>query len=386
MRNTEVDDADDDTLYVMLVGKTGHGKSSTGNSIVMREDFMKADNATSVTCDVQVSCTRCEGSVVKVIDTPGVCDTGCRSERQAVEKLEYDLASAMSVCPFGIDCFLLVMRYGSRFTAEEKNAFDLLKAMFTEELFLKYCIVLYTHRDIFEKEQLRAKVPLTFKEWCRDQDGDVESVLGLCRYRCIIFDNFERNEEQRIKLVQMIKSMRKKNGRYSNELFERAFTNRRRLIEEARLPSMSADVMHKLALLREDLKATIEVYDPDLFSVRLLNIKHQAEDLLKEIRSFENTSGILSELEDAVQSFHDLVTDRAGAARYLNIFNCQSFKFRQCAALTGRLGRASRAGYSAFMSVSWLAEMFGYSSSFASPVGTAVGVATGAIALISRRF
>ena len=39
---------------VVMIGKTGHGKSSTGNTLLGRQAFVVSDSSDSVTSDVRV--------------------------------------------------------------------------------------------------------------------------------------------------------------------------------------------------------------------------------------------------------------------------------------------------------------------------------------------
>ncbi len=104
-------------LDLFLVEKTGHGKSSTGNSLLGREDFNVSENGDSETKGIQGGYAKRLGKKIKVVDGPGICETRM-SRGEAAEKAVEDMADAIAQCPDGFHAMLLVMRFGNRYTLQ----------------------------------------------------------------------------------------------------------------------------------------------------------------------------------------------------------------------------------------------------------------------------
>jgi GTPase Era involved in 16S rRNA processing len=202
----------EETRNIILIGKTGSGKSALANCLLGEISFKEGEGSISTTKENKEIIFKRSNIRYKIVDTAGIKDTKL-SEREIIEKL----AEAIKMMPEGI-CHILFVING-KFTIDEINMFKSVKYAIFEGDVNRYITIVRTNFPSFRNEKKCEEDKNSLISEAEEIKDIIESCNGVIHVNnSIIRDVLDATDDQEKRQIISDNNSSKINREKSREI------------------------------------------------------------------------------------------------------------------------------------------------------------------------
>ncbi|KAM6957830.1 LOW QUALITY PROTEIN: uncharacterized protein FYW47_011940 [Aplochiton taeniatus] len=204
-------------LRIVMLGSKNARKSSSGNTILDREEFKLGRTAQCVKRQGEVA-----GRQLTVVDTPGWWRT--YTVEETPELVKQEIVCSVSLCPPGPHAVLLVLRVDDRFTYEHRKSVEGHLGLLRQRVW-DHTIVLFTHGDCLGDTTIEQHI---------EREGEaLQRLVEKCGNRYHVFNNKNRGDATQVtelleKIEEMVAGNRGGHYEIDREMIDKMEEKRRR--------------------------------------------------------------------------------------------------------------------------------------------------------------